>query len=65
MADAASLRVGDGAVNPAAPPRTFPDDFPSLKGCRDGPTLASAITGDAATLTSVDLTGGMHAAVRV
>lgn len=30
----------------------------TLKGCRDAPTLAAAISGAAATLTSVNLEGG-------
>lgn len=62
MADTTtSPRVADtgrSAVMPAFPLRAFPDDFPELKDCRDGPKLAAAITGAAATLTSVDLSGG-------
>ena len=47
MADAGTTR----------PPRAFPDDFPELKGRRDGRMLAIHITAAADTLTSVDLTG--------
>lgn len=50
----ASKAVADATAAPAGP-RSFPQDFPRLRHCRDGPQLAAGIAGAAASLTSVDL----------
>lgn len=41
--------------------RSFPQDFPTLRHCRDAPRLAAAIAGAAASLTSI----GLHRGVRM
>lgn len=71
--DGTSQVAADNAADAIVPagPRSFPNDFPTLKHCRDGPTLAAAIAGAAASLRSIDLQpgvcmccGGAHTAAK-